>query len=473
MDNVIDLADQAMFLGEQATGATGLLQCAWVYNHAIDVDSLRRFHRHLQRGRLCRRIERSPLPFGRHRWVSPDRVPELEIVASARPRAEFDAWLTEQASSPVDAEHGPAWHLAVLPFADGGAGVSLVISHCLADGLGLCQALADAACGRDVAASWPAAGSRRRSKALREDARQTVRDVPGFGRALAAAARLGRRDRARATAATPAPARHTTPDEPITLPMATVFVDADDWDICAHIRGATSNALFAAVAARLARRVGRVAADGSLTLAMPVNERTSGDTRANAVTNVDITVDRVPGTTDLREMRATIKQALIRHREVPNERWALMPLIPLLPKRLVRNLVSVAAGTPSTVVASNLGEIDPTVARLDGTDADHFAMMSLFPGVTTAMMHRTGGRLALVSGRVRGRIFISLLAYQPGYCNTNDVLRQDLLSTLDEFSLNATPGWSRPDGQRVASRLDRLAAISLATNSCSGLPVVP
>ncbi|SON64031.1 hypothetical protein MSIMFI_05563 [Mycobacterium simulans] len=60
MDNVIDLADQAMFLGEQATGATGLLQGAWVYNHAIDVDSLRRFHHHLQRGRLCRRIERSP-----------------------------------------------------------------------------------------------------------------------------------------------------------------------------------------------------------------------------------------------------------------------------------------------------------------------------------------------------------------------------------------------------------------------------
>ena len=30
---------------------------------------------------------------------------------------------------PLDAEHGPEWHLAVLPFTDGGAGVSLVISH--------------------------------------------------------------------------------------------------------------------------------------------------------------------------------------------------------------------------------------------------------------------------------------------------------------------------------------------------------
>lgn len=32
IDNVLDLADQAMFLSEKATGATGLLQCARVYH---------------------------------------------------------------------------------------------------------------------------------------------------------------------------------------------------------------------------------------------------------------------------------------------------------------------------------------------------------------------------------------------------------------------------------------------------------
>ena len=119
-----------------------------MYNRAIDIDGLRRFHDQLQRGRLSRRIERSPLPFGRHRWVSPSGQSELEIVAAPRPREEFDAWLTGQANTPLDAEHGPGWHLAVLPFTDGGAGVSLVISHCLTDGVGLCEALADAASGR-------------------------------------------------------------------------------------------------------------------------------------------------------------------------------------------------------------------------------------------------------------------------------------------------------------------------------------
>src|SRR6478672_8418790 len=174
MSNVLDLVDQTAFLGERATKATNLLQVVWVYNGAIDIDGLRDFHRHLQQGRLSRRIERSPLPFGRHRWVSPSDQPELEIIATPRPREEFDAWLDEQANTPLDAEHGPGLHLAVLPSTDGGVGVSLVASHCLTDGVGLCEAVADAASGHDNAIDWPAAGSRPRWRALREDARQTV-----------------------------------------------------------------------------------------------------------------------------------------------------------------------------------------------------------------------------------------------------------------------------------------------------------
>ena len=184
MSNVVDLFDQTVFVGERATGATNLLQCVWVYNRAIDIDGLRQLHQHLQRGRLSRRIERSPLPFGRHRWVSPSGHPELEIVATPRAREEFDAWLVEQANTPLDAEHGPGWHLAVLPFNDGGAGVSFVVTLCLTDGIGGCLALVEAACGYDHTINWPAAGSRARWQARREDARQTVRDIPGTGRAV-------------------------------------------------------------------------------------------------------------------------------------------------------------------------------------------------------------------------------------------------------------------------------------------------
>ncbi|MCW2626394.1 MAG: hypothetical protein JWR48_3116 [Mycobacterium sp.] len=452
MSNVLDLVDQTVFLGERATGATCLGQFVWVYDRAIDIDALRQFHHHLRRGRLSRRIERSPLPFGRHRWVSPSDPSDLEIVATPRPREEFDAWLNEQAAIPLDAEHGPGWHLAVLPFTDGGAGVSLVVSHCLADGLGGCLAVAEAACGYDNAISWPAAGSRRRWRALREDARQTARDIPGIGRAVVAAARFAGRNRGRAGSATPLPTAPAAPlaraDEFITIPTATIFIDADEWDALAHALGGTSNTLLAGLAGRLAQRMGRVTADGSVTLAMPANDRTADDTRANAVTNVNVTVDPAPATTDLREMRAAIKQALIRHREVPDERWVLLPLIPLLPKRLFRRMVRVATGSATSVVSSNLGSVNPATNRPDGTDADYFAMKSLYPGMTKATMHRAGGVLALLSGRAHGQVFVSALAYQPG--SPNDDLRQDLSNTLNDFSLTGTTGWRRPTPVRRA-----------------------
>ena len=85
MSNVIDLADQAMFLAERSPLAN-LLQCVWVYNHTIDIDGLQHFHRHLQRGRLSRRVERSPLPFGRHRCnVNDVSPPGDRLNGSDRP----------------------------------------------------------------------------------------------------------------------------------------------------------------------------------------------------------------------------------------------------------------------------------------------------------------------------------------------------------------------------------------------------
>ncbi|MCK8644788.1 hypothetical protein [Mycobacterium colombiense] len=443
MSNVLDLADQTLFLGERATGATSLLQCVWVYDHAIDIDGVREFHHHLGKGRLSRRIERSPLPFGRHRWVAPNGRCALEIVGAPRRRDEIDAWLAEQATKRPDAEHGPGWHLALLPLSGGGAAVSLITTHCLTDGVGLCEALADAACGRADAIRWPAAAARGRWRAVREDARQTAHDAGDVGRAIGAAVRMLRqgRDAVQAASAEKPAAPAPAGDDRITLPMTTFFVDADEWDRRAGALGGTSNALLAGLAARLAQRVGRVAADGSVNVGMPLNERMRGDTRANAVTNVDVTLGPSAIDTDLRQIRAVIKRALIRHQDVPDERWALLPLVPLIPKRLFRRLISVVTGGATTVVSSNLGVIDPAVNRPDGSDADYFAMKSVYPGVTGATMHRTNGALALLSGRVHGRVFVSVLGYQLGRRNSNEDLRRAISGVLGDFSLSATTGW--------------------------------
>ena len=447
MSNVIDLVDQTHFLGEKATGTSNVLQCVWVYNRTIDIEGLRRFHHHLQRGRLARRIEQSPVPFGRHRWVAPDRPSNIEIVEYARPREEFDAWLDGQASTTLDSEHGPEWHLAALPFTDGGAGISFVISHCLTDGVGLCEALADAAFGRDDVITWPAAVSRPRWRALREDTRQTVRDIPGIGRAVIATARTTRRNRRTDGSATPAPAgprsRFAGPDESVTLPTETIFVDARQWDMHAQALGGTSNTLLAGLAARLAQRMGRVGQDGSATLTIPVNDRAVGDTRANAITGIEITVDPAPAATDLREIRTATKQALIRRQQVPDERFALLPIVPLLPKRLVKRMARMAVGSATTTASSHLGAVSPAANQPDGTDADCFAMKMRYPSMTKATMHHTGGLLHVLSGRTHGQVFVSVVAYQPG--KLNDDLQQVISRTLNDFSLDCTTNRRQPE----------------------------
>jgi hypothetical protein len=450
MNNVLDLIDQSAFLAERATGVTNVIQCMWVYNRAIDIDGLRQFHHHLQQGRLSRRIERSPLPFGRHRWVAPTGQSDLEIVATPRPREEFDAWLHEQANTPLDAENGPGWHLALLPFTDGGAGLSFVISHSLIDGLGLNMALADAASGRHDPISWPAAGSRRRWQALREDTRQTARDLPAIRRAVVAAARFAKRNRIADGSGTQLPTALSSPlvgpHPRVAVATAMIFVDADEWDARAHSLGGTSNSLLAGFTAQLAQRVGRVAGDGLATLDIPVNERVAGDTRSNAMTNVNITVDPEPAARDLREIRAAMKQALIRYQQAPDERRAMLPLAPLLPQRLVRRMVSVAMGGATTSGSSHLGAIDPAVNRPDGTDADYCAARSFFLGATgtgapVATIHRTGGLLGLLSGRLRGQVCVTVVQYQLDHPNSNNDLRQHISSVLSDFALTATIGW--------------------------------
>lgn len=441
MSGVLDLFDQAIFLAERATGITDIVQCVWVYDRAIDTESLQRFHAHLQRGRLSRLIERSPVPFGRPRWVASDCTADMEVVAEARPRDRFDDWLAEQAKTRIDAERGPGWHLGVLRFTDGGTGISLVVSHSLTDGALLNDALAAAACGRHDTVVWPARRSRRWWRAVGADLGQAACDLPDIGRAAIALVRQApTATGSSGTAIRPASTSATGSDERITIPTATIFVDEQAWDARANALGGSSNALLVGLAAHLAQQMGRVAADGSVELTMPVNERVDDDTRANAVSHLTFAVNPTPAATDLREIRATIKRALVGRGEMPDARRALVPIVPLLPQWVFRRLVGMAAASPIGVNSSNIGTIPPNATRPDGTQADYFAINTAYPGMTKTTMHRIGGRLQLHSGRADGRIFVTVLAYEPGKPNSAAVLRQKLQHALGDFAL-VYSGW--------------------------------
>ena len=198
MDNRLAHLDQAGFLALRAVHGA-LIQVTWIYDRAVNVDGLRRFHRNLGCGLLGRRIERSPLPFARDRWVLSPASEEIDFAATPRRRADVSAWTDERARLPIDPEWGPGWHLGVLPLEDGGTAVTLVASHTIVDAIAFGQAIADAAEGRTRDLGYPPAGSRTLRRALREDLRQTVKELPDMAHALVAVARRARRDRKEVT----------------------------------------------------------------------------------------------------------------------------------------------------------------------------------------------------------------------------------------------------------------------------------
>ena len=417
------------------------MQAVWVYEHAVDIDGLRRFHRNFGYGLFGRLIERSPLPFGRHRWVSSLGPPsDIDIAECPRPRAELSDWVDERAQLPVDPELGPGWHLGVLPMTDGSSAVSLVLSHCLSDGIGALLAIVDAIKGNRRDLGYPPPRSRTRRSAVVSDLRQTARDAPEVARTIVTAAKLAFRRRheiARSGASRPTTGVGKAGDCNVVAPAIAIYIDLDDWDACADSRGGTSYSLVAGLAAKLGERLGRRrAADGAVTVHIPVSDRMPDDTRANAASLATVTVDPTRVTTDLTGARAEIKQALKTLREAPDETLQLLPLTPFIPKRAVKRGSDVVFGFDDLPVScSNLGEVDSVMARVDGTDAEYVILRGVDRHVTRQYLERRGGLLTVLAGRIGGKISITVVAYQPGGQNTKPRLRELAAQTLAEFDL--------------------------------------
>jgi hypothetical protein len=443
-DDRLALLDQAFFAGHRAADQNEVMQVVWLYERAIDFDGLRRFYRNLGFGLLGRRIERSPLPFARYRWVS-DRGPaDIDFAERARPRAELSDWADERAQLPIDPEWGPGWHLGVLPLTNGSTAVSLVASHYLLDGLGLVVALAEAMMGKTRDLGYQLPHSRTRLRAVIQDARLTARDAPGVARALVAAprlVRLGRPDNAQSPESQPVALRGDDGPDPVVVPGITISVELDDWDARAEALGGTSNTLAAGLAAKFGERLGhRHSGDGAVTVHVVMSDRAEGDTRAIAVSLARVQLDPTRVTTDLCDARAAIKQALKTLRETRDESSQLTSLTPFTPQWAWRRAVDQAFADPDhPVVCSNLGDVGSVVSLLDGTHCDYAFARGTRQHVTRQWLERIGGQMQLLSMRVPviGKIFIHVLAYQPGAENTKSALQQLAARTLAEFGLTA------------------------------------
>ena len=439
-DNQLELIDQATLLSMRATGRGQLMQMSWLYERPVDFDGLKRFHHNLGYGLYGRRIERSPLPFGRHRWVSAlGPAADIDFAEKPRPRAELTDWIDECAQLPIDPEAGPAWRLSVLPLTDGSTAISVVGSHCIGDGGGALLQLAYAVNGLTRDLGYPAPGSRSRLRGLITDARQTVRDLPATAKAAVAVTKLvlaSRRQNRESAPAKVEAALGPEYDEEFIVPAITLFVDAAEWDARANALGGNSYSLLAGLAAKFAERIDRRERDGSVTLLAAVSQRTLEDTRANAMSLAKASVDPEPVTQDLSGARAALKTAVTAVREADDDLGLVLPLIPLIPKRVMKHAGGALFGFGNLPVAcSNMGELDASIGRPDGTQADYVYLRGVDRQMTRREHERANGELVLVSGRIAGKVTIGVIAYRPGAENSKAALRELAAKTLAEFEL--------------------------------------
>ena len=181
------------------------------------------------------------------------------------------------------------------PLAGGATAVTLVASHTVVDGLALTLAATEAADGVTRDLGYPAPGTRTRAQALREDALQTVRDVPEMAKAVAAAVRLARSNTRRSAPrrpAGPAPPDKLDGVELVTAPSVVVYMDEELWISRVESLGWKQAIRYSPVSPRrLGQILGRVDPDGMVKLSFPVSERTEGDTRGNALSGMMLTID--------------------------------------------------------------------------------------------------------------------------------------------------------------------------------------
>lgn len=440
MDNQLAYMDQGSFLGLQALGRQPLIQFVWIYDHAVDLDGLQHFQENLGYGLLGRRIETSLIPFGRHRWVAQAAPVELDIAAAARPREEVWDWADARLSLPIDPEHGPAWHLGVQPLTPSGAAVSLVVSHSVADGRAVSLAIADAVQGKRHDLGYPSPGARTTRRAVVQDLAATARSLPETARGLVAAFRTARteilsKERRRSSAQMPPREGRRGDDDLLALPTAMAWVDLELWDVRAESLGGSSNSLLLGFVARLAFGLGRVDGAGRVVVALPVSDRRVGDRRANALSVLKISIDPGVVTETLTGVRSEVAAGLATVPEMSKDLLASMALTPLTPRALLRRLEKVAADLHNDVGCSNLGDCDARVNRPDGTDADWTAARSIESPLTAAILDRMGGRLFAGSGRVHGRMFISVGAWIPGAANSKHQLRERLGRAMSDMGL--------------------------------------
>ena len=443
-DNLLSYADHGLFLTLRVADQESIIQATWIYEHPVDYEGLKRFHDNFGYGITGRLVERSPLPFVRHRWVAaPGAHTDIE-TSPPRSRSELTDWVDEQAQLPMDPEFGPGWRISVLPMTDGSTAVSLSGSHALGDGIAAAVRVVEAVFGNRSDLGYPPPRSRTRRQAIAADLRQAAHDFPEAARAFVALIKLLKRRRRQATNSGAAPRALTSIPaselkKNVMLPGVFVTLDVAQWDALAGKLGGNGHSLLAGFAAKVSANMGRIGPDGSVTVLIPISERQSlDDGRANAVVMATAKLDPQGIEKDLTAARTAMRVAVQKARSEPDDLSDIMPLVPWVPKRALRGVADNAFGLSADlpVFCSNVGDLPAEILKIDGTEAEYLFIRGIDRRVTREALEKRSGLLTVMAARVGGRVLMSVVAFHPGWDNTKGALRELVRRTLSDFGLD-------------------------------------
>ncbi|MCM6774576.1 hypothetical protein NDR87_13415 [Nocardia sp. CDC159] len=410
-----------------ALGGTLAIQAVWRYERAVDVARLREFHAALCRGRLGRVVAPAMIAAAGDRWSARARFAPLEVAAEPIRRDELEQWIAERGRAELRTYGGPAWRLAAVGLDDGGSAVSLVVSHTLVDGRGLCAAITAAIAAEYCEFDYPS-DEFGPMRALWADLGAAAGKIGPIAQAVALGTRVALARRAEARGGVGG-------DPEFRLPVVEVTVPAQLWHAAAQARNGTGTTLAAAVMADLATEIGRVDEQGHVRMMMPVSTRTDGDERANALGSIDFEFDG--DTTDLAPLRAQmkLKLAAVAGQPVP----PLIPIAVALPRGLYGALARQSATDPTRTVCSHLGKLEPEILDIDGTPASSIAFGLANQSLNArAVVAARGGDLYGLFSEVAGQVTMRIKGFHPPALERADQLTDLLGRVLARYELTAT-----------------------------------
>ena len=431
----LSFADQGMYLSNCA-GNQQVIQLLWRYRRPVDLAALTRFRDHLAHGRLSQLIKPAKLAFGRHQWVRAP-APSLDLSGTTTPLGSTTMldWADAQVERPLDPVRGPGWTLAAHTFTDGSTVISLVVSHCIADGMATALAVQEAARGVCVAPSTSPDSSAFQSVA--REMRRFAQDMPATVRALAQLVRTIRIPRVLDKSEPGRRVVAAADDRRISFPSAFVRLPIAAWDAKARDLGANRFTLVAAVTAAFAEALGRVRGN-DITLLVPVNERDGiADTGGNRVALATVKLPFDVWSGSLHAFKRRLQATLITTRREPDRLESLLPLVPFVPERAfsVASRIAIDALDDRPVTCSYIGEWPEDVLRADGGVADGFCFRGTDRQASLRAVEARQGVASVPACVIPGFMVLNFIAYQPGLVTQSTELRPLIEQILARFDL--------------------------------------